>query len=425
MMRIRPSLVVVACALLLLLRWLPSQGKNSPGLSYDAAACTLAHTLESTPVVPAAELSQNSTAEVRLFWWYRFDGRRRSARHAQRFTCSDGLRCVSNSRKSAFADSHGVVVWVGPGRPACLPPRRAQHTWVMEFSESPAIYKELLDSDFTRRFDLKVSHELDSDVVLTALHPLVEGGAIPPSTWLRLSADEAIAGRSAVVWIASYCPAHSRRAELVRHLQHALPSSVPLLSIGRCMHNHDEPLLIAKQADGGGNASTWMSKIRVLSQYTFCLIAENSIARDYVTEKLFHAFAAGCLPVYYGTIDVSQFLPTPTAAIQVLSFNSVQELRNELVALAGDSSAYRARMAWRRDAALVGAWWARMQAVTNSATTATKPAIFCAICSAVARHRSRASGGRLGSDRRGGLHGSPVPKDFVWPPLLAPPASKR
>ena len=41
MMRIRPSLVVVACALLLLLIRLPSQGKNSPGLSYDAAVRAL------------------------------------------------------------------------------------------------------------------------------------------------------------------------------------------------------------------------------------------------------------------------------------------------------------------------------------------------------------------------------------------------
>ena len=424
MMRIRPSLVVVACALLLLLRWLPSQGKNSPGLSYDAAACTLAHTLESTPVVPAAELSQNSTAEVRLFWWYRFDGRRRSARHAQRFTCSDGLRCVSNSRKSAFADSHGVVVWVGPGRPACLPPRRAQHTWVMEFSESPAIYKELLDSDFTRRFDLKVSHELDSDVVLTALHPLVEGGAIPPSTWLRLSADEAIAGRSAVVWIASYCPAHSRRAELVPSA--ACAAFVRAAAVHRQVHA--QPRRAAADCEAGRRRR----ECEHLDEQNPGALAVHVLPdrREFDCARLRHRealprLAAGCLPVYYGTIDVSQFLPTPTAAIQVLSFNSVQELRNELVALAGTPSAYRARMAWRRDAALVGAWWARMQAVTNSATTATKPAIFCAICSAVARHRSRASGGRLGSDRRGGLHGSPVPKDFVWPPLLAPPASKR
>ena len=29
----------------------------------------------------------------------------------------------------------------------------------------------------------KVSHELDSDFVLTALHPLVEGGVIPPEEW--------------------------------------------------------------------------------------------------------------------------------------------------------------------------------------------------------------------------------------------------
>ena len=35
-----------------------------------------------------------------------------------------------------------------------------------------------------------------------------------------------------------------------------------------------------------------------------------------MTEKLFHAFASGCLPIYYGTEDVARFLPTPGAALQ-------------------------------------------------------------------------------------------------------------
>ena len=34
-----------------------------------------------------------------------------------------------------------------------------------------------------------------------------------------------------------------------------------------------------------------------------------------MTEKLFHAFASGCLPIYYGTEDVARFLPTPKAAL--------------------------------------------------------------------------------------------------------------
>jgi hypothetical protein len=151
----------------------------------------------------------------------------------------------------------------------------------------------------------QVSHELTSDVVLTALHPLVEGGVIPPERWLHRSPD---AQRRAVVWLASYCPSHIRRAELVRRLVAALPPSMPMHSVGNCLHNHDEPALLRKGGWAEANASIWESKarvprgrlhtlpctspaphlhltctrpqVRVLSGYAVCLIAENSVAAE-------------------------------------------------------------------------------------------------------------------------------------------------
>ena len=120
-------------------------------------ACSLAHALEQQP--PSAPDDDDS--EVRLFWWYRFRGFRRSVHWPQRFNCSGGLHCVSDSRAKAFARAHGVIVWVGPDRRAsCLPPQRAEHVWVLEYSESPAYYPELLDPAFTRRFRLKVELDL-------------------------------------------------------------------------------------------------------------------------------------------------------------------------------------------------------------------------------------------------------------------------
>ena len=42
---------------------------------------------------------------------------------------------------------------------------------------------------------------------------------------------------------------------------------------------------------------------------------ENSIATDYVTEKLYDAFVAGCVPVYYGAPNVEDLLPDPDSII--------------------------------------------------------------------------------------------------------------
>lgn len=58
--------------------------------------------------------------------------------------------------------------------------------------------------------------------MLTALHPLVEGGTIPPDEWLHATTATP-PPLMAISWIASYCPAPNRRDELVRRLQASLP----------------------------------------------------------------------------------------------------------------------------------------------------------------------------------------------------------
>ena len=37
----------------------------------------------------------------------------------------------------------------------------------------------------------------------------------------------------------------------------------------------------------------------VYKRHRFCLVMENSLSHDYVSEKLWDAFAGGCVPVYY------------------------------------------------------------------------------------------------------------------------------
>ena len=162
------------------------------------------------------------------------------------------------------------------------------------------------------------------------------------------------------------------------------------------------------------------SKLRALSRYAFCLVTENSAAADYVTEKLFHAFASGCLPIYYGTDDVARFLPTPKAALQVLAYRTLAALVSHLSHLAANRTAFVEHVAWRGDATLVSGWWDRMQALTHAAETGSKPALFCAMCGAVRRARqARLHRGRAWPGPIKRLHASRRPMLPVWPPLLS------
>jgi hypothetical protein len=52
------------------------------------------------------------------------------------------------------------------------------------------------------------------------------------------------------------------------------------------------------------------SKLSTLSQYKFSICYEN--ARDipgYITEKIFDSMAAGCIPVYWGASNISEYIP--------------------------------------------------------------------------------------------------------------------
>ena len=356
------------------------------------------------------------SAVVRLYWWFRFQGTRRATGPKTRrgdFACPNRLRCILDSTDEAFSSAHAVVVWVG-ARPDrfCLPPRLSDHTWIVEYTESPAYYPELLDATFMSQFSLKVSHELDSDIVLTALHPLVEGGVVPPAHWLNAPANAP--SKLAIVWMAKNCESRNKRETLVRSLQRELPPSLPLHSLGECLHTHDAPSLAPKSGAWAPDAAdgSLVSKLTTLAGYTFCLVLENSIAADYVTEKLFHAFAAGCYPIYYGTRDVSKVLPHARAAIQVLDFPSVSALVTALQDLAAQPAELQARQAWRSDAATVSTWWQTLRNFTAAETTATKPQHFCSICKAVQTARQR--GGAFAHRR---LRPSRHPQQEAWAAL--------
>lgn len=54
-------------------------------------------------------------------------------------------------------------------------------------------------------------------------------------------------------------------------------------------------------------------KIKIFNQYKFALIIENSLdERGAVSEKIFDAFSAGCVPIYFGAPDISLYIPEKT-----------------------------------------------------------------------------------------------------------------
>jgi hypothetical protein len=52
------------------------------------------------------------------------------------------------------------------------------------------------------------------------------------------------------------------------------------------------------------------SKAQTLPNYKFCICYENmKNAKGYITEKIFDCFMAGCLPVYWGASNITDYIP--------------------------------------------------------------------------------------------------------------------
>lgn len=80
---------------------------------------------------------------------------------------------------------------------------------------------------------------------------------------------------------------------------HTLNKYKPIDSAGR-LFNTTGDTIFAGLGGGGGE----IKKHEFLKDYKFCLCYENESSDGYVTEKLLHAKAAGCIPIYWGAPDV-------------------------------------------------------------------------------------------------------------------------
>jgi len=86
---------------------------------------------------------------------------------------------------------------------------------------------------------------------------------------------------------------------------HALNNYKAVDSDGRIFNTMGDKIF-AGLGGGGGE----LLKHEFLKDYRFCLAYENDIGDGYVTEKLLHAKAAGCIPIYWGSSSaITDFNP--------------------------------------------------------------------------------------------------------------------
>lgn len=121
-----------------------------------------------------------------------------------------------------------------------------------------------------------------------------------------------------------------------------LMTYMPVHSYGACHHTIDEPeALVANES-----ISKFDRKMLLGKGYFFWFTAENSNAYSYVTEKIYQAFDAGVVPVYFGAPNIERFVPDPSAII-VADRYSPKELAELLNRTANNPDEYASFFAWK------------------------------------------------------------------------------
>ncbi|KAG8465120.1 hypothetical protein KFE25_012483 [Diacronema lutheri] len=194
-----------------------------------------------------------------------------------------------------------------------------------------------------RSVDMLITYELDAHVP----RPYFEPGYFEPRGLRGLKRPKPKVHGAAVAAFISNCERQGALSRL--DLLAELSAHVRVDHYGRCGHNTDLP-------HTRGAADWGAKKLGVVGKYRFLSAMENSLALDYVSEKVYHALLVGTIPIYLGAPNVFDFLPCDAAQPCIVHVADYLDARGRLDArrlgahlnhLASNETAFAQYLRWR------------------------------------------------------------------------------
>lgn len=207
--------------------------------------------------------------------------------------------------------------------------------WVSQFWESEGIYPDIN----TEKFNAFKSYRRDATFPCYAMMT----DTFKPEKMIEpLPYEKKIDIEWMSVWL-SNCGASGRNS-LLKRLQ---KEGITTASYGKCNRDHSESKLhfSSNEVDiWDRKKSSGNQKIAHSSNHLFLFAAENNISPFYHTEKLYHGFMAGSVPVYYGSDTIDEYVPEHSI-IKVSDYGT--GLSDYLKKVANDKELYKSYLAWR------------------------------------------------------------------------------
>ncbi|XP_076347342.1 4-galactosyl-N-acetylglucosaminide 3-alpha-L-fucosyltransferase 9-like [Tachypleus tridentatus] len=133
-----------------------------------------------------------------------------------------------------------------------------------------------------------------------------------------------------VVWFVSNCHTSSKREKYVRELAKFIPVDI----YGNCGKKKCIPSQSSRCYEN------------ILNKYKFYLSFENSICKDYITEKFFNILNYDIVPITFGGAKYEHFIPT-NSFINALNFPDPRDLAKLLKKIGSNGTLYNEFFRWK------------------------------------------------------------------------------
>ncbi|BFZ13734.1 hypothetical protein BsWGS_16773 [Bradybaena similaris] len=225
-----------------------------------------------------------------------------------------------------------VLFFVGEIGKRKAPHRPTGQIWVKCFWESPANYDYPEPYEPWRSaFNWTFNYRTDSDIFAPNNRLAWRNSAdlLPDSAYLEIAKNKT----KNVVWFVSHCQTQSLREIFVKEMKKFIDVDI----YGKC-----GDLSCSKSAEK-------VCERNLSPTYRFYLSYENSLCRDYITEKFFRNIQhrTHVIPVVRGGLDYKKYIPNGTF-VNSANFNSAKDLALYLIQLGNDHDRY-AKMLKEKD----------------------------------------------------------------------------
>lgn len=207
-------------------------------------------------------------------------------------------------------------------------------------------------SEGRSKFDITIDYRKDSTIRWTFVKTLIDNGMLfhEPAP---LNQKENV-----IVFVNRNCHTMSHREKYVKEIMDI--GIVPVKSYGNCLKNSElskniEPSFILDPKD-----KNLAGKYGTFHFSKFCIAIENSVITSYNSEKLWHALAWGCVPIYLGDTEIDHYLPTRKERmyIDIKDFNyNMTALSLHVKFLMNNDVEYNKMLEWKTEIPTSPGWF--------------------------------------------------------------------